>query len=142
MLALGFILSAISFTVLGFLAPSSGGGFTGFSPSLAYGLIVHAIIGFSEDIVFRGYIQTRLIAYSSTLKGLVVTSLLFALLHFPTCYFQYSGVALEALASTLLVLPVGLLFGYIMLRSGNIIPSSIFHLAGGWSYIFWRIPAL
>lgn len=42
MLALGFILSAIYITVTGFLAPSLGGGFKGFSPSQTYGLVVYA----------------------------------------------------------------------------------------------------
>ncbi len=140
MLALGFILSAIFITVAGFLAPSLGGGFKGFSLSLAYGFIGYVIVGFSEEIVWRGYIQTRLIAYSGILKGLVTTSLLFALLHFPTRYYQFSGVALEALASALLVLPFGLLFGYIMLRTQNIIPSSIFHLFFDWMALLWQIP--
>jgi len=140
MLALGLIFSAILLTITGFLAPSLGGGFKGFSPSLAYGLVVDAIVGFSEEIVFRGYIQTRLIAYSGTLKGLVATSLLFALIHFPKFYYQFSGVALEALASVLLVFPQGLLFGYIMLRSQNITPSSIFLLFLHWNQLLWQIP--
>jgi membrane protease YdiL (CAAX protease family) len=140
MLALGFISSMIYITIAGFLAPSLGGGFKGFSPSLVYGLVAFAIAGFGEEIVWRGYIQTRLIAYSGTLKGLVATSLLFAILHFPVRYYQHSGVALEALASALLVLPVGLLFGYIMLKSQNIIPSSIFHLLTNWNQLLWQIP--
>lgn len=140
MLALGFILSAIYITVAGFLAPSLGGGFKGFSPSLAYGLIVYAIVGFSEEIVFRGYVQTRLVAYSGTLRGLVTTALLFALWHLPGRYYQFSGVVLEAFASALLLLPISLLFGYVMLRSQNIIPSSIFHLFVDWNELLWQIP--
>lgn len=142
MFALGFILSAIYIAIAGFLAPSLGGGFKGFSPSLAYGFIYYAIVGFSEEIVWRGYVQTRLISYSGTLKGLMTTALLFSLAHLPIRYFEYSGVALEALASALLVLPVSLLFGYIMLKSQNIIPSSIFHLFANWSTLLWQIPAL
>ena len=141
MLALGLLLSAVFFTVIGFYALSSGGGFTSFSPSLAYGLIAFTINSFSEEIVWRGYTQTRLIAYGGTLKGVVATSLLFALWHFPTSY-HYFGVALEALASALLLFPISLLFGYIMIRSQNIIPSSIFHLFCNWSILFWRIPTL
>lgn len=140
MLAVGFILSAIFITVAGFLAPSLGGGFKGFSPSLAYGLIGYAIVGFGEEIVWRGYIQTRVIAYSGTLKGWMATSLLFALWHLPGRYYQFSGVVLEAFASSLLLLPISLLLGYIMLRSQNIIPSSIFHLFVDWQILLWQIP--
>jgi len=140
MLALGLILSMIYITVAGFLAPSLGGGFKGFSPSLAYGFIVSAIVGFGEEIVWRGYVQTRLIAYSGTPKGLMTTALLFALLHLPTRYYLFSGVVLEAFASALLLLPRSLLLGYIMLKSQNIIPSSIFHLFVNWSSLLWQIP--
>jgi len=141
MLALGFILSAIFFAILGFLAPSFGGGFEGFSPSLIYGLIYFTIVGFGEEIVWRGYVQTRLVAYGGTFRGLVVTSLLFAVLwHFPGRYYMYSGAVLEALASSLLVFPSGLVFGYLMMGSQNIIPSSILHLFGDWNYLFWQIP--
>lgn len=139
MLALGLVPSAIFFAVTGLFAPSLDGGFKGFSSSLAYGFIVYAIVGFSEEIVWRGYVQTRLVAWSGTGKGLVTTALLFSLLHFPTRYYLYSGVALEALVSALLLFPISLLFGYMMLRSQNTIPSSIFHLLMNWASLFWQI---
>lgn len=141
MLALGFILSVVYLTVSGFLAPYFGGGFKGFSSSLAYGLVGYAIVGFGDEIVWRGYIQTRLVAYSGALEGLVATSLLRALWHFPARYHQFSGIALEALAGVLLFFPVSLLLGYIMLRGQNIIPSSIFHLFWNWNVLLWQIPA-
>jgi membrane protease YdiL (CAAX protease family) len=141
MLALGFMLGTIMFTIRGLMGvPLVGGGFAGFSPSLIYGLIFFTIVGFGEEIVWRGYIQTRLVAYGGTLKGLVVTSLLFAVLwHFPGRYYMYSGVVLEAFANTLLLFPLSLVLGYIMIRSQNIIPSSIFHLFLNWSILFWQI---
>lgn len=140
LLALGFILGGIYVTISGFFAPALGGGFKGFSSSLVYGFIVYTIVGFSEEIVWRGYVQTRLTAYSGTLKGLMTTALLFSLLHLPTRYYLFSGVVLEAFASTLLVFPISLLFGYIMLKSQNIIPSSIFHLLANSSALLWQIP--
>lgn len=89
MLVLGLTSSAIFLTISGFLAPSVGGGFAGFSISSVFGLVYHVIVGFGEEIVWRGYIQTRIIAYSGTLEGLVATSLLFALWHYPMCYFSF-----------------------------------------------------
>lgn len=140
MFALGLMWSAVLFAVQGLVAPYFGYGFTGFSASLAYAFIRLAIVGFSEETVWRGYIQTRLAAYSGTLKGLVATSLLFALLHFPIRYYQFSGASLEALASILLLFPISLLFGYMMLRCQNIIPSSVFHLFWDWDLVFWGLP--
>ncbi len=140
MLAFGLILGVVCWVLLGLYASSYGGSFIGFSPALAYGLVSFAINGSSEEIVFRGYIQTRLIAYSGPLKGLVVASLVFALWHFPMCYYASSGAVLESLANALLRLTLGLLFGYIMLKSQNIIPSSIFHALWNWSLFLWQMP--
>jgi len=136
----GLILSAVFTMLIGFTAPSYGGSFIGLSPALAYGLVIFAINGSSEEIVFRGYIQTRLIAYSGTLKGLMVTSLVFALWHFPISYYASSGAVLASLANALLRLPLGLLLGYIMLKSQNIIPSSISHALWNWSLLLWQMP--
>jgi len=141
MLALVFSFGAIYVGMSGFLAPSLGGSFVGFSPSLAYGFIYYAIISSCEEIIWRGYVQTRLVAHSGTLKGYVGTSLIETFFwHFTVRYFRFSGAALEALASALLILPISLLFGYIMLRCQNIIPPSIFHLFYNWSGTLWQIP--
>ena len=141
MFLLGFIFSAILIAIGGLLAFSYGGGFSGFSYFLAYDLILDVMVGFSEEIFWRGYIQTRLIAYSGTLKGLLVTSLFFAILwHFPIAYYvETSGVVLEALAWALIRLPIGLLFGYTMLKSQNIIPSSIIHVFWNWNILLWQL---
>lgn len=141
MLALGFAMSAIFVTISGLLASSMGGGFAGFSPSLAYGFVLFVIAGFTEETVWRGYVQTRLTAYSGKLTGLVVTSLLFAVLwHFPVAYYvETSGVILEALAWAMMRVVPGLLFGYLMSKSQNIIPSSIFHLFWNWNTLLWQL---
>ena len=140
MFAFGLLLSGVYFSGAAFFAQDFGGNFEAFSGSLLYGLVVYAIVGFGEEVVWRGYIQTRFVAYSGTVKGVLITSFLFALLHFPLRYYQHAGVASEALASTLLVFPAGLLFGYVMLKTQNVIPCTIFHLFGNWSALFWGIP--
>ena len=139
MLTVGFALTAVLYAYDGFVAPYMGAGFAGFSPSLFYAFIVFTLAGFREEIVWRGYIQTRLVAYSGTLKGIVVTAILFTFLHFPVRYYQFSGVTLEALASTILLIPISLLFGYMMLRCQNTLPSSIFHVFYNWSGVVWQI---
>jgi len=141
MLVLGFVLSAIYIGLFGLFALFSGQVFVGFSASLSYGFVLFAVVGFSQEIVWRGYVQTRLIAHYGTIVGLVVTALFFGLWHFPMRYFQYSGAAIEALASCLLIFPAGLLNGYIMLKSQNILPSSIYHLFGNFSSLLWQAAA-
>ncbi len=138
--ALGLISSAIYLAVTGSISVLGGGGFAGFSPSLAYGLIWSAASGFAEETVWRGYVQTRLVAYAGTTKGILITSLLFGVLwHFPRAYyFEASKMVLSALAWTLPRVFGGVIFGYIMVRSQNIVASSIFHSVADWTVALWR----
>jgi membrane protease YdiL (CAAX protease family) len=142
MLTLGLVSSAIYLALTGLLAPSLGGKFAGLSPELVYGFVLFALVGFSEEILWRGYIQTRLAAHIGNLKGFVITSLLFTVLwHFPGQFFLQSGAVLDAFANTFTVLAPSLLFGYLMLKSQNVLPSSIFHLFWDWnSASLWQIP--
>jgi membrane protease YdiL (CAAX protease family) len=66
---------------------------------------------------------------------------LFAILwHFPVAYYvETSGVILEALAYAMMRVVPGLLFGYLMLKGQNIIPSSIFHLFWNWNTLLWQL---
>lgn len=139
MVAFGLIIGAISFIIWGMLAPYLGGGFTGFS-SLVYALIFTIMVGFCEEILFRGYVQTRLSAYGGRIRGLVFTSLLFAFWHFAAVYYHAaSGDVLATLAWCSVRVPFSLLFGYIMLKTQNILPSAMFHLFYDWGIYVWGI---
>ena len=52
----------------------------------------------------------------------------------------YLTILCEALVMSLLAFSFNLLFGYMMLRSQNVIPSSVFHLFVNWTAIFWHLP--
>jgi len=140
MFALGLALSAIYLTLWGLVAPLLGLGFPGFSLQLAYGFVLLAMVGFSEEAFWRGYIQTRIIASVGRVKGLLVTSLLFAVLwHFPVEFYLQSGDVLVTLVNALMRFVPGLLFGYLMLRSQNVLPSSILHLFWNWNLLLWEL---
>ena len=138
-LTFGLSLGVVYFVVVGLFSSAFGSGFPGFSTSHVWGFLDNIVISLSEETAWRGYIQTRLVAFGGVTRGLLMTSLLFGLLHFPQRYFLYSGAVVEALASALLVCAAGLLFGYVMLRSQNVFSSSILHLIGNWSALFWGI---
>ena len=141
MLTFGLSLGSIYLFVAGSVnSLLLGMRFIGFSPTFFYGFVLFSIVGFGEETIWRGYIQTRLVARIGKPKGLLVTSLLFAILwHFPVSYYtQASGNVLGALAYASLRFFPGLLLGYVMIRSQNILPSSILHLFYDWSTILWR----
>ena len=126
-LILGAIPSAIFVALVTPLAPQLGFRFAGFFPGQAYAVVAFLLLAGVEETVWRGYIQTRLVAWAGVLRGLAITSLVFSLAHFPVQFFVFSGVVPEAFVSALLVFPSALLFGFFMLRSQNVIPGTIFH---------------
>lgn len=77
-------------------------------------LCIAALPAFSEEWLFRGYVQTRLAQRWSPWLAILVSGLLFAVFH------------LEPL-HVLAVFPIGLWFGYISWRSGSIIPAMLAH---------------
>ncbi len=132
MLALGLVLSGIAIASIGLIVPFFGFGFTGLTASTAYALVAFGINGPSEEVVWRGFVQTRLVAYHGAIRGVIVTSLFFALWHIPVSYVYSSGVPLGTLLGALLRFPLGVGLGYIMLRSQNVVPSSIVHTFYNW----------
>lgn len=135
----GLLMALVYFSIVGFFASSFSSGYTPTVLSLVYSLFLNSVIGMSEELVWRGHIQTRIIANCGTLKGLACTSVLFGLLHFPQRFFLYSGAILEALSSTLLVTAAGLFFGYIMIKSQNILAPAIVYTIANWTSLFWGI---
>lgn len=129
---LGLLAGVVLWLVIGFLSPLFGGAFTGFSVPTVYLLISYIIIGFGEEAVFRGYIQTRLTANSGPIIGLVGTSLLYVVYNFPLGYFCYSGNVLLSVQYALWRFSTGLAYGYTYQRSQNVVSSSIFHTILVW----------
>lgn len=117
------------YAFLGLVAP---GLIVGFDRSLLLELIEQAAyIGLAEELFFRGFITARLVAWLGNTRGLLVSALLFSLVHFVSRVSQsglryplrIAGVCLQTLVG-------GLLLGYIYLRSKNIYPGSVVHVAG------------
>jgi membrane protease YdiL (CAAX protease family) len=84
-----------------------------------------AMFGLGEEFLYRGYLQTRLIARIGTWRGWALASLVFAASHFPH-RLLYQGLG-PALAATVHMVPCALALGFIMLRTQNILAPAIFH---------------
>ena len=110
------------------------------SHNVGIGFALYSIVGFSEETVWRGYVQTRLVAYAGVFKGVISTSLVFGILyHFATAYYlEASQMVLMALAFASLRVFGGILFGYLMLRTHNIAASAILHLFTDWTSVLWH----
>ncbi len=87
-------------------------------------------VGFSEEIIFRGFVLTNLIEGKSSGQSIAVpiliSSALFGILHFLNL-FQADAHIITVLAQVVYATMFGIGFGVILLRSGSIYPIGFVH---------------
>ena len=138
-LALGLLTSSVFLLFVGILSPFLGGGFVGFSVPVVYLFVSTAVICFGEEIVFRGYIQTRLTASRGPKTGIAIATLFFVLYNIPPGYFCFSGNIPSSLLFALWRFSTGLLYGYTFHKSQNLLPSSILHTLLVWGGLLFGL---
>ena len=80
-------------------------------------LFVVAVLGpFAEEILFRGYIQTRFVRRLTPFWGILLTSILFGIFH-------------RDLVQGLVAVFLGLYLGAVSYHAGSILPSMLCHMA-------------
>ncbi|MCO8122459.1 CPBP family intramembrane metalloprotease [Stieleria sp. TO1_6] len=89
-----------------------GHGESGFLIPLA--LLIGTTPAICEELLFRGYVQTRLTRALSPASGILISSLLFALFHLDWIHIMA-------------VFPLGVYLGFITWRSGSILPAMLGH---------------
>lgn len=91
------------------------------------------IVGFAEEIIYRGYFQTRLITWLGTSKGCLITAIIFSFIHLPV-NIVFRGMDLPtAFINCIKMIPFSLTLGYIMIKTKNITTVSILHTFIDWS---------
>jgi hypothetical protein len=84
------------------------------------------LIGFSEEIIFRGFLQRRFLESMKPIYAIVLVAFLFSFVH-----LLGSSITLEIIFLAFQRMPVSLLFGYIMYRTDNIFSVGILHTICG-----------
>ena len=82
------------------------------------------VLAFGEEIVFRAFLQGRLSLFINSRWAILLTSLVFAAVHFTT------GLLLVVALDLLSVFVDSLLFGIIFERSKNVFVSTLSHFLG------------
>jgi len=99
--------------------------------SSLWALVYYAVVGFCEEFMFRGYLQTRLMGWIGIWKGWILTSIFMALIHIPQR--MATGLSLqEAITSAALLIPISLMLGYILIKTENILAPGIYHTFANW----------
>jgi membrane protease YdiL (CAAX protease family) len=92
-------------------------------------VFINFVWGFHQELVYRGILQTELVRRWGALLGILVSDLLFAL--GPLHFYHFSGRAPgQALLMFTGIFLIGLFFGVLFKRSGNLAMVGILHGLG------------
>jgi membrane protease YdiL (CAAX protease family) len=94
-----------------------------------------AAVGFSEEIVWRGYVQSWLIRWIGTRRGVVLAATVFALFHIPQRLLVGVGGA-DLVVQLLVVWILGAVLGVLQAATRNVVLPGILHTAIDWSARF------
>ena len=92
-----------------------------------YLVAVFAVSALGNEFIYRGYLQTRLMAWAGEVTGLLLSALIYALFHLPRFLGLYNGLTILVQMIGLFVL--GVVPGETRRRTRSIIPSTFFHAA-------------
>ncbi len=105
------------------------------SASSLYALQAMLVIAFGEEVIFRGYLQTRLIAALGPWLGWGIASVWMALTHFPPYLWAQGRSAPDALLGSLAAILCSSIAGWLMHRCQNLAAPVGFHLFVNWLQI-------
>lgn len=104
------------------------------SPEMLY---LPAMLGaaFAQEVIFRGYVQLRMQSWLGEVWGWLAGALLFALCQVPALLFA-QGLPINGLPLALAEsLAFGLVLGWIMRKSGNILAPALYAAIHAWLMI-------
>jgi uncharacterized protein len=85
-------------------------------------------VALPEEIFFRGFIQDSI---GRNRRSVFLASLLFALAHLPKAFLSGDWISLLSFFPSLVM-------GWLYMRSGNVVPGTIFHLAANLVHLSLR----
>ena len=96
-------------------------------PLQSYGLI-NINAGLFEEIMFRGILLTLLLALFSEKKSLIISAVIFGVVHYANLLheFNYEYLVFTS-AQVIWAVGMGLLWGYLVLKTNFLIPGIILH---------------
>ena len=84
-------------------------------------------IGFGEELLFRGYLQQRCIAWLGTAEGLIISSIIMAFAHVPQRIFALGLTPMQAVISSAFLTPLSIFLGLLFIKTQNLIGPAVFH---------------
>ena len=111
------------------------------------GYVVATFVGpviwaLGEEIGWRGFLQGRLVGGVGARAGVLLTGLVWAVWHYIFIfwggYYEVGNLWLNTGLFTLTVIPMGVVIGWVRLRSASLWPVVIFHAASNTAWQVWN----
>jgi membrane protease YdiL (CAAX protease family) len=104
--------------------------------SLGNVVVPYLFFGFYQEVVYRGMVQSELVRRWGAAPGILVANLLYTFgpLHLST----FRAAASTARPMFAGIFAIGLVFGILFRRSGNLWMVAVFHAIGN-AYILWSV---
>jgi len=91
-----------------------------------------------EEVLIRGFLQLRLIAWLGFVPGLLIASIVFSVMHYPGDRFLKKLNVRQAWINTSMTFPLGLMMGIVFYVSGSLLAAILFHLIVNLAGVFPR----
>jgi membrane protease YdiL (CAAX protease family) len=141
-LSLGIVLALMTIALFAAITMLGKNTLTPKSPvtpqRLLYLITTFTISAFAHEFIYRGYLQTRLIAWGGNIKGLLASSLIYALWHWPK-FIQTGFNWMTMLVQFIALFALGLALGIIYRHTRNIIPAALFHASNDLAQTLWSM---
>jgi membrane protease YdiL (CAAX protease family) len=104
--------------------------FSGFSPDypmpgLIYAAVSMAIIGFAEELIFRGFLFKAMLKDGNVKAAVIVSSVTFGLGHILNLFTGQDLI--ETLNQVIFAVAVGFVFTFVFYKSGSLLPGILAH---------------
>lgn len=112
---------------------------SGLPPSFWTVFVPYLFFGFYQELVYRGMVQRELVRRWGAAAGIVIANVLFTFGPLHWNYFASRGSVAAPMFASIFV--IGLFFGILYRRSGNLWIVAVFHAIGN-AYIVWAVDAM
>ncbi len=103
----------------------------GIEAAQANALVYYLLLGLLEETIFRGYLQLRFVSTWGQWPGILVTTLLYSLWQLPRILAQPQTTE-TAVVQIAMTFVHGIVLGYLMHRTGNVLAPGIYHGISSW----------
>jgi len=85
------------------------------------------VLAFAEEVLFRGYLQTRLTEWLGDQRGWILTAFLFSFSHLFLRILSVNMSFSRTLVSCIAIFPGALFLGYLFSKCKNVVAPTVFH---------------